>query len=114
MSRSTKQIVIVDDHPSTRDGLLSRVALEPDLEVIGEASDFDEAIEVIGKVRPDLAVIDVSLKYSSGIDLVKAIKCRYPRVKMWSGQCTTSRCTPSGPCGPGRWDTSTSSKLTKR
>ena len=86
MSLSTKRIVIVDDHPSTRDGLVIRVGLEPDLEVVGEASDVDEAIAVIGEVQPDLAVIDISLKTSSGIDLVKAVKERFPRVKMlvWS------------------------------
>lgn len=86
MSLSTKRIVIVDDHPSTRDGLGVRVDLEPDLEVVGEASDVDDALELIARVRPDLAVIDVSLKSSSGIDLVKAVKKQYPRVKMlvWS------------------------------
>ncbi|WP_372718568.1 response regulator [Novipirellula sp.] len=86
MSLSTKRIMIVDDHPSTRDGLITRVALEPDLEVVGEASDVNEAIAVIGEVRPDLAVIDVSLKSTSGIDLIKAVKERYPHVKMlvWS------------------------------
>ena len=86
MSLSTKRIVIVDDHPSTRDGLVTRLDLESDLDVVGDASDVDEAIEVIGEVRPDLAVIDVSLKSSSGINLVKAVKERYPRVKMlvWS------------------------------
>ena len=86
MNLSTKRIVIVDDHPSTREGLVTRVDLEPDLEVVGEASDEDEAIKVIGEVGPDIAVIDVSLKSSSGIDLVKAVKDRYPRVKtlVWS------------------------------
>ncbi|TWU46656.1 response regulator transcription factor [Rubripirellula reticaptiva] len=86
MSLNTKRIVIVDDHPSTRDGLVTRVELEPDLEVVGEASDVDEAITVIGRARPNIAVIDVSLKSSSGIDLVKVIKERYPCVKMlvWS------------------------------
>ncbi len=86
MSLSTKRIMVVDDHPSTRDGLITRVALEPDLKVVGEASDVNEAIEVIGEVHPDLAVIDVSLKSTSGIDLIKAVKERFPSVKMlvWS------------------------------
>ncbi len=82
MSLVTKRIVIVDDHPSTHNKLVTRV----DLEVVGEASDVDEAITIIGAAQPDLAVIDISLKTSSGIDLVKAVKQRYPRVKMlvWS------------------------------
>lgn len=77
MNLSTKRIVIVDDHPSTREGLVTRVDLESDLEVVGEASDEDEAIKVIADVRPDIAVIDVSLKSSSGIDLVKAVTARW-------------------------------------
>jgi len=86
MSLAVKRIVIVDDHPSTRDGLVTRVALESDLEVVGQASSMDEALAVIDATRPDVAVIDISLKASSGIDLVKAVKERFPRVRMlvWS------------------------------
>ena len=86
MRLAVKRIVIVDDHPSTRDGLVTRVALEPDLEVVGQASDIEEALAVIDATRPDVAVIDISLKASSGIDLVKAVKERFPRVRMlvWS------------------------------
>ncbi|WP_404308546.1 response regulator transcription factor [Neorhodopirellula lusitana] len=80
------QIVIVDDHPSTRFGLATRIELEPDLQICGEAADVDEALELIGQVRPDVAVIDVSLKTGSGIDLIKQVKEAHPRVKMlvWS------------------------------
>jgi DNA-binding NarL/FixJ family response regulator len=86
MSISRTRIVVVDDHPSTRDGLVTRVVLESDLEIVGEASDVNEALELINEVQPDLAVIDVSLTTGSGIDLVRMIKERYPRVKMlvWS------------------------------
>lgn len=86
MNLAAKRVIVVDDHPSTRDGLITRLALESDLKVVGEASDFAEAIRLIGDVRPDVAVIDISLKTSSGIDLVKAIKKQYPRVKVliWS------------------------------
>ncbi|SMP66700.1 two component transcriptional regulator, LuxR family [Neorhodopirellula lusitana] len=80
------QIVIVDDHPSTRFGLATRIELEPDLQICGEAADVDEALELIGQVCPDVAVIDVSLKTGSGIDLIKQVKESHPRVKMlvWS------------------------------
>lgn len=86
MNSIVKRIVIVDDHPSTRDGLVTRVALEPDLKVVGEASDMDAGLAVIDAIRPDVALIDISLKTSSGIDLVKAIKERFPRVRIlvWS------------------------------
>ena len=80
------RIVIVDDHPATRDGLATRIELEPDLQICGEAGDADAAIELIDRVRPDMAVIDVSLQTSSGIDLIKTLKEHHPRVKtlVWS------------------------------
>ena len=86
MSISRTRIVVVDDHPSTRDGLATRVVLESDLEIVGEASDVNEAVEMIEEEQPDLAVIDVSLKTGSGIDLVRKVKERFPRVKLlvWS------------------------------
>lgn len=80
------RIVIIDDHPSTRDGLVTRVDLEPDLIVVGEADDVDVALEVIAETRPHLAIVDIALRSSNGIDLVKTIKLQYPRVKtlVWS------------------------------
>ncbi|QDV61895.1 MULTISPECIES: response regulator transcription factor [Crateriforma] len=80
------RIVIVDDHPSTRDGLITRVDVEPDLAVCGEAADQDEALEVIDRTHPDLAVVDISLKSGSGIDLIKILKTKTPELKtlVWS------------------------------
>jgi DNA-binding NarL/FixJ family response regulator len=80
------RIVIVDDHPATRDGLATRIELEPDLQICGEAGDVDTAIELIDRVRPDLAVIDVSLQTGSGIDLIKTLKQLHPKLKtlVWS------------------------------
>lgn len=79
-------IVIVDDHPSIRDGLGTRIALEPDLEVRGEADDVESALDLIKKVQPDVAVIDVSLKTGNGIELVKLVKTEAPHVRtlVWS------------------------------
>jgi len=80
------RIVIVDDHPSTREGLITRIDLESDLEVCGEAADVDDALELIKIERPDVAVIDVSLKTGNGIELIKLVKSQYPRIRMlvWS------------------------------
>lgn len=80
------RILIVDDHPVTRDGLAMRIEREPDLEVCGEACDIDDALQAIEKTKPDLAVIDVSLETGSGIELVKEVKARFPNVRMlvWS------------------------------
>ena len=80
------RIVIVDDHPSTRDGLITRIQIEPDLDVCGEAADVDEALDVIERERPDLVIVDISLKTGNGIDLIKQVSDRYKFVRMlvWS------------------------------
>ena len=80
------RIVIVDDHPVSRDGLAIRINREPDLEVCGEAADIADALQVIDACNPDLAIIDVSLETGNGIELVKEIKSRFPDVRMlvWS------------------------------
>ena len=63
-----------------------RIDVEPDLDVCGEASEIDEAIELADKVGPDVAVIDVSLKNGNGIELIKRLKERNSSVRMlvWS------------------------------
>ncbi|WP_182868162.1 response regulator transcription factor [Rhodopirellula sp. JC639] len=68
------RIVIIDDHPSTREGLISRIDLEADLQVCGQADDVNDALELIRRQQPDLAVIDLSLKTGSGIDLIRMLK----------------------------------------
>ncbi|TWT76452.1 Oxygen regulatory protein NreC [Planctomycetes bacterium CA13] len=79
-------IVIVDDHPSTRDGLMTRIELEADLRVVGEAADVDEAFELIQLKLPDIAIIDVSLKTGNGIELIKKVKSANlsTRMLVWS------------------------------
>ncbi len=81
-----KRVVIVDDHPASRDGLALRISVEPDLEVCGQAGDVVEALEVIRTTKPHLAIIDVSLKTGNGIDLIKKFKARDNsiRILVWS------------------------------
>lgn len=80
------KIIIVDDHPVTRDGLAMRLKSEPDLEVCGEAADINDSLRLVESTQPDVAVIDVSLETGSGIELVKEIKARFPKLRMlvWS------------------------------
>ena len=67
------KILLVDDHPSVREGLMWRMAKIPDLEICGEAADADEALRQYKKLHPDLVIVDISLKQSSGLDLVKRL-----------------------------------------
>ena len=80
------RIVIVDDHPSTREGLKMRIELEDDMEVCGQAMDVEDALLLIRDTRPEVAVIDISLKTGNGIELIKLIKAEKLRTHMlvWS------------------------------
>jgi len=82
MSKKIIRIVIVDDHPLVRERLVELINREPDLEVCGEAEDRHEAIKIIASTRPHLAVIDLSLKNSLGIELIKDLQASHPEVLM--------------------------------
>jgi DNA-binding NarL/FixJ family response regulator len=68
------RIYIVDDHPLVRRGLVTLINGEEDMIVCGQAEDSGTATNEIMKLRPDLAVIDISLKGNSGLELIKNIK----------------------------------------
>lgn len=76
------RIFIVDDHPVFCLGMTQLIDKEADLEVIGSEETAVAAIEVIEKMRPDLAIVDISLKDSDGIDLVREISHRHPELPM--------------------------------
>jgi DNA-binding NarL/FixJ family response regulator len=81
-TESRSRILIVDDHPVVRRGLRMLIDDEPDLFVCGEAGDADEAIRVLDAKKPDLVIVDLSLKESSGLELIKRIKSRNTDAKM--------------------------------
>ena len=66
--------MIVDDHPMFRERLSELINHELDMEVCGEADDAQDAIRLIRETSPDLAIVDITLKGSSGLELVKSIK----------------------------------------
>ena len=65
------RIVLIDDHPLVRKGLISVLSLEKDLEVIGEASNTKEALELINRQQPDVALVDLRLGKEYGIDIIE-------------------------------------------
>ncbi len=75
-----KKIFIVDDHPIIREGLAQLINQEEDLVVVGEAADATGAIKRITKIKPDLAIVDISLKGTSGIELTKNILTKHPKI----------------------------------
>ena len=79
MSKKIK-ILLVDDHPLVREGLVNLISQQSDLEICGEAGNERQALELIGTVQPDVAIVDITLENGSGIELVKSIKSLYPAV----------------------------------
>ncbi|MCP4129575.1 MAG: response regulator [bacterium] len=75
-------ILIVDDSPVVRQGLVQIVSKEEDLHVCGEAQNSDEAIQLIARLEPNLVIIDISLRGAGGVDLVKAMKERYHKLEI--------------------------------
>ena len=74
------RVLLVDDHPIVRQGIGMLLSQTPDLMVCGEADTADEALQAIERDRPDVAIVDLSLKDSSGLELIKDIKVRSPEV----------------------------------
>lgn len=77
-SREKHRIVIVDDHPIVRQGLAQLIEQEDDLHICGQAEDAHEAMRAIRQLNPDLVIVDISLRTTSGIDLIKDIKAQFP------------------------------------
>jgi DNA-binding NarL/FixJ family response regulator len=72
----TIRIVIVDDHPLVREGLRGLLSAQSDFEVCGEAASPAEARQVIEATRPDVAIIDLTLKDGNGIELIKELRAQ--------------------------------------
>ena len=69
-----KRVFLVEDHPVTREGFAQLINYQPDLQVCGQAGTAAKAIAGIVSLRPDLAIIDISLAESNGIELIKQAK----------------------------------------
>jgi DNA-binding NarL/FixJ family response regulator len=71
------RILIVDDHPIVREGLAKLIDQEWDMTVCGQAEDAHQALKAVTTLNPDLVIVDISLKETSGMDLIKDIKDRH-------------------------------------
>src|ERR1051325_1987741 len=77
-----RRVFIVDDHPLVRDGLANFINQQSDLTVCGEAEDSAGAISGIESTKPDVALIDISLKNESGLELVKTLQSQFPQIAL--------------------------------
>ena len=80
--RGVARILIVDDHPLVRLSLREFVRREKDLEVCGEAEDREQALAVAKATKPHLAIIDLTLKNSNGMELIKDLREQHPEVQI--------------------------------
>lgn len=101
---SRLEILIVEDHPIFRMGLREMIDHEPDMHVCGEAEDVETALDLLRSCRPDLAIVDLSLKESNGMDLVRAIHadfspCASLVLSMHDESLHAERCLTAGAKG---------------
>lgn len=74
------RLLIVDDHEMVREGLKAMLVSEPDFSIVGDTANAEQALELIGRLRPDIVLLDVRLPGASGIDVCRAVMEQYPQV----------------------------------
>jgi DNA-binding NarL/FixJ family response regulator len=79
---SMQRILLVEDHPVARQGLAELINGQKDLTVCGEAESLPQALDQIAKRDPALVVLDITLKGSNGVEVLKHIKTGYPKLKV--------------------------------
>jgi DNA-binding NarL/FixJ family response regulator len=76
------RVLLVDDHPLLRQGMAAIINEEPDLVVCGEADGVRSAIAVANESRPDVALIDLSIRDGDGLELLRELRNRFPDLRM--------------------------------
>lgn len=86
MPNKRTRVFVVDDHPIMRDGMALLIGSEADLQMCGAAGSMQEALQHLSsaepQAQPDLLIVDLSLKDGLGLDLIRTVKERYPRIRM--------------------------------
>jgi two-component system, NarL family, response regulator LiaR len=72
------RVLLTDDHSVVRKGLRTFLGLDPDLEIVGEASNGEEAVQLVGELRPDVVLMDLKMPKMDGIAATEAIRKAYP------------------------------------
>jgi DNA-binding NarL/FixJ family response regulator len=98
------RILTVDDHPLILEGIANVLQRQPDMEVVGEASDGHEAIEAFAKYRPDVTLVDLQMPGMNGIDTIIAILEKWPTARCvvlttYAGDVQATRALKAGAKG---------------
>ena len=80
LKQARTRILIVDDHPIVRKGIADLVGQKPDFFVCGDADRVEDALPAIDTLKPDLVIVDLSLKGAGGLELLKDLKIRHPEI----------------------------------
>jgi DNA-binding NarL/FixJ family response regulator len=76
------RVLTVDDHPLLRDGIAALIGSEEDMELIGEASNGREGLDMFRKFRPDVTLMDLQMPEMNGIDAIGAIRGEFPEARI--------------------------------
>ncbi len=82
MAREPLKVLVVDDHRLVREGLVSLLRLNPEIEVVGEASGGDEAVAKARSLKPEVVLMDISMPGMNGITATRLIKKDLPETKV--------------------------------
>ena len=98
------RILAVDDHPVLREGIAALIARQPDMSLVGEAANAQEAIRQYRSVRPDVTLMDIQMPEGSGINAIVNIRSEFPAAKIivlttYSGDVLANRALKAGACG---------------
>ena len=75
-------VIVADDHPLVRDGIVHLLKKRPDFEVVGQAADGEEAVKLVNEKSPDVVVIDIEMPKIDGLDATRQIKAVHPETSV--------------------------------
>jgi len=98
------RVLTVDDHPMLREGIAAVIALQPDMELIGEATNGREAVQRFRDYLPDVTLMDLQMPEMGGVDAIAAIRGEFPGARIvvlttYRGDVQALRALHAGACG---------------